>query len=222
MKTLAGSILLALVALMSFACQPQPDKNGTPADATTLPATKAPGAKAPGPRAPSSTQEVAILAGGCFWGMEEIIRGIDGVIDTDVGYSGGSVAKPSYEDVKKGTSGHAESVRVVFDPSKLSYEDLLAKWFFKMHDPTTKNRQGNDIGSQYRSAIFVTSDAQRRVAQAVKKRIDERGVYDKPIVTEIVDAGPFTTAEGYHQDYLQNTPNGYTCHFLRGWEDDSI
>ena len=160
---------------------------------------------------------MAILAGGCFWGMEDLLRKIPGVLDTEVGYSGGTVSDPTYEDVKKGTSGHAESVRVVFDPARLSYEDLLAKWFFRMHDPTTKNRQGNDVGSQYRSAIFVTSEEQRRVAEAVKKRVAAAGKWDDPIVTEIVEAGDFTPAEDYHQDYLQERPNGYTCHYLRDW-----
>src|SRR5690606_39058617 len=140
---------------------------------------------------------------GCFWGMEEILREIPGVLNTEVGYTGGKTAEPTYEDVRTGDTGHAESVRVVFDPSKLSYEELLEKWFFRMHDPTTLNRQGNDVGTQYRSAIFVTSPEQREIAERVKKRVDESGKWDAPIVTEIVDAGPFTLAEDYHQDYLQ-------------------
>jgi len=166
---------------------------------------------------PSGKQEVAILAGGCFWGMEEILRKIPGVLDTEVGYTGGTTQSPTYEDVHTGKTGHAESVRVVFDPAQLSYEDLLAKWFFRMHDPTTQNRQGNDVGTQYRSAIFVTSPEQRRIAEAVKKRIDASGKWHEPIVTEIVEAGPFTAAEDYHQDYLQERPQGYTCHYLRDW-----
>jgi peptide methionine sulfoxide reductase msrA/msrB len=167
---------------------------------------------------PRAGQEVAVLAGGCFWGMEDILRTIPGVIDTEVGYAGGRTPSPTYDDVSGGDTGHAESVRVVFDPKKLSYADLLEKWFFRMHDPTTPNRQGNDRGSQYRSAIFVTSDEQRRVAEEVKRRVDASGKWDAPIVTEIVTAGPFTPAEGYHQDYLQKNPGGYTCHYLR---DDS-
>jgi peptide methionine sulfoxide reductase msrA/msrB len=114
-----------------------------------------------------------------------------------------------------GTTGHAETVRVVFDPAKLSYADLLEKWFFRMHDPTTRNRQGNDVGSQYRSAIFVTSPAQRKIAEEVKTRVDRSGKWKQPVVTEIVDAGPVTRAEEYHQDYLQKHPGGYTCHYLR-------
>lgn len=168
--------------------------------------------------APSSTHEVAILAGGCFWGMEAILRDIPGVVETEVGYAGGSTPSPTYEDVKKGTTGHAEAVRVVFDPARLSYEDLLAKWFFRMHDPTTVDRQGNDVGTQYRSAIFVTSAAQRATAEAVKKRIAAR--WSDPIVTEIVEAGPFTSAEDYHQDYLEKNPGGYTCHYLRDWDEE--
>ncbi len=159
--------------------------------------------------------ETAILAGGCFWGMEDLLRKIPGVIDTDVGYGGGALKNPTYEDVHLGTTGHAEAVRVTFDPSKLSYAELLEKWYFRMHDPTTKNRQGNDVGSQYRSAIFATTPEQRKVAQEVKARLDKSGKWKKPIVTEIADAGPFTLAEGYHQDYLVKNPAGYTCHFMR-------
>ena len=159
--------------------------------------------------------ETAYLAGGCFWGMEDILRKIPGVVDTEVGYTGGSFEHPTYEDVHTGATGHAESVKIVFDPKVLSYEDLLEKWYFRMHDPTTKNRQGNDVGSQYRSAIFYTSEAQRQTAEKVKARVDASGKWKKPIVTEIVDAGAFTPAEGYHQDYLVKHPGGYTCHFMR-------
>jgi peptide methionine sulfoxide reductase msrA/msrB len=162
-----------------------------------------------------STAETAVLAGGCFWGMEEILRKIPGVLETEVGYAGGNTASPKYEDVSSGRTGHAESVRIVFDPNKLSYADLLEKWFFRMHDPTTKNRQGNDVGSQYRSAVFVTSPEQRTIAEQVKARVDASGKWGAPLVTEIVDAGPFTRAEDYHQDYLQQNPGGYTCHYLR-------
>ena len=160
-------------------------------------------------------RQVAILAGGCFWGMEDILRKIPGVIDTEVGYAGGTTSNPVYEEVKSGTTGHAESVKVVFDPTVLSYEELLEKWFFRMHDPTTKNRQGNDVGTQYRSAIFYTSAEQRETAERVKKRVDASGKWKTPIVTEITEAGPFTRAEGYHQDYLVNNPGGYTCHWMR-------
>ncbi len=159
--------------------------------------------------------ETALLAGGCFWGMEEILRSIPGVVETEVGYTGGNTESPTYATVRTGRTGHAESVRVVFDPAKLSYEELLEKWFFRMHDPTTKNRQGNDIGTQYRSAIFVTTPEQRRIAESVKRRVDESGKWPRPVVTEIVDAGPFTPAEDYHQRYLEKNPGGYTCHYLR-------
>jgi len=156
----------------------------------------------------------AILAGGCFWGMEEIIRDIPGVIDTEVGYTGGDVANPDYAEVRTGRSGHAEAVRVVFDPAVLAYADLL-DWFFRMHDPTTEDRQGNDIGTQYRSAIFVTDDAQRGVAEQVRKAVDGSGKWSHPVVTEIVDASGFYTAEDDHQDYLLKHPGGYSCHYLR-------
>lgn len=162
-----------------------------------------------------ATLETAVLAGGCFWGMEEILRKVPGIVETEVGYAGGTTARPTYEDVKTGRTGHAEAIRVVFDPKKLSYAELLEKWFFRMHDPTTANRQGNDVGTQYRSAIFVSSEDQRKAAEAVKKRLNESGKWKRPIVTEIANSGPFTPAEDYHQDYLEKHPGGYTCHYLR-------
>jgi peptide methionine sulfoxide reductase msrA/msrB len=163
----------------------------------------------------NATIEEAVLAGGCFWGMEDLLRDIPGVIDTEVGYAGGTTANPTYEQVSSGRTGHAESVRVTFDPTKLSFADLLEKWFFRMHDPTTPNRQGNDRGTQYRSAIFYTSPEQKKAAEEAIARVNASGKWKQPIVTEIVAAGPFTRAEGYHQDYLVNNPGGYTCHFLR-------
>jgi methionine-S-sulfoxide reductase len=162
----------------------------------------------------SGKRETAILAGGCFWGMEEIIRDIPGVIDTEVGYTGGTTKNPVYEQVHAGATGHAEAVRVTFDPARLSFEDLLG-WFFRMHDPTTPNRQGNDIGTSYRSAIFFTSEAQRQTAERVKERVNASGKWKRPVVTEITPASEFYRAEEYHQDYLQKNPGGYTCHFLR-------
>jgi peptide methionine sulfoxide reductase msrA/msrB len=162
-----------------------------------------------------ATLETALLAGGCFWGMEDLIRKIPGVLETEVGYTGGTLKNPTYDDVHLGTTGHAEAVRVVFDPKKLTYADLLEKWFFKMHDPTTKNRQGNDVGTQYRSAIFYTSKEQREAAQAVLKRVEASKKWSKPLVTEIVEAGTFTPAEPGHQDYLVKNPGGYTCHYMR-------
>lgn len=173
-------------------------------------------APAPGQAAGcEATLDTAVLAGGCFWGMEDLLRKIPGVLETDVGYTGGSTPAPSYDTVKTGRTGHAESVRILFDPKKISYADLLEKWFFKMHDPTTKNRQGNDVGTQYRSAIFVTSDEQRKVAEEVKERVSRSGKWKGEVVTEIVQAQAFTPAEGYHQDYLAKNPGGYTCHFMR-------
>ena len=162
-----------------------------------------------------SDREVAILAGGCFWGMEEIIRKIPGVLETEAGYTGGWLKNPHYDDTHDSKSGHAESVKVTFDPRKLSYEDLLEKWYFRMHDPTTLNRQGNDTGTQYRSAIFYTSEAQKKTAEAVKARVGKSGKWKKPIVTEITAASTWYPAEGYHQHYLEKNPGGYTCHYLR-------
>jgi peptide methionine sulfoxide reductase msrA/msrB len=161
-----------------------------------------------------TAKEETVLAGGCFWGMENIIRKIPGVLETEVGYAGGKLESPHYEDVTTGRTGHAEAVRVVFDPSVLSYEALLG-YFFRMHDPTTLNRQENDVGTQYRSAIFYESEEQHRVAEAVKAKVDKSGKWKSPIVTQIVPAGKFWRAEDYHQDYLIHNPNGYNCHVLR-------
>jgi peptide methionine sulfoxide reductase msrA/msrB len=160
------------------------------------------------------THETAILAGGCFWGMEEIIRKIPGVVKTTVGYTGGATPDPTYEDVCTGATGHAESIQVVFDPARLSYESLL-DYFFRMHDPTTLNRQHNDAGTQYRSAIFYTSDAQKQTAERVKTRWDKSGKFNRPITTEITAATTFYPAEEYHQKYLLKNPGGYNCHVLR-------
>jgi methionine-S-sulfoxide reductase len=162
----------------------------------------------------TKTMETATLAGGCFWGMEEIIRAIPGVLETNVGYTGGQVDNPNYELVKLGSSGHAESVEIKFDPKKVSFRDLLY-YFFRMHDPTTVNKQGNDVGTQYRSAIFYHSNEQLQIAKEVIKEIDDKKKWARPIVTQLIAAGPFYLAENYHQDYLQKNPGGYTCHWLR-------
>jgi len=162
-----------------------------------------------------ATLEIAILAGGCFWGMEDILREVDGVIDTEVGYTGGTTPNPTYPQVKGGETGHAEALKVTFDPSKITFAELLESWFFKMHDPTTLNRQGNDVGSQYRSAIFYASDEQKKIAEEVIARVNASGTWRKPVATEITPASEFTNAEAYHQDYLIKNPGGYTCHYLR-------
>jgi methionine-S-sulfoxide reductase len=167
--------------------------------------------------APAAEREVAYLAGGCFWGMQDLLRKIPGVIETQVGYTGGWLENPRYEDTHDSKSGHAEAVRVVFDPRKLSYQDLLEKWFFRMHDPTTPNRQGNDRGTQYRSAIFYVDEAQRATAEAAKRRVQASGKVKGTIVTEIARASRWYPAEEYHQDYLVKNPGGYTCHYLRDW-----
>jgi peptide methionine sulfoxide reductase msrA/msrB len=180
-------------------------------------AAGSPGAARGGGKSADETapgRQVALLAGGCFWGVEEILRGLPGVIETEVGYTGGNRSNPTYEDVKTGRTGHAESIRVTFDPKRLSYETLLDT-FFRLHDPTTPNQQGNDVGTQYRSAIFYLDEAQRRTAEAVRARVDASGKWSRPVVTEIVPATEFWPAEDYHQDYLQKHPGGYTCHFLR-------
>lgn len=165
-------------------------------------------------QARTNTTETATLAGGCFWGMEEIIRGIPGVMETSVGYTGGATANPDYKQVCTGATGHAEAIQIAFDPSKLSFRDLLG-YFFRMHDPTTLNRQHNDIGTQYRSAIFYHGEAQKETALKVKEEVERSGRWKRPIVTEITEAGRFYAAEDYHQDYLQKNPGGYNCHVLR-------
>lgn len=158
--------------------------------------------------------ETAILAGGCFWGMEEILRQIPGVTKTTVGYSGGKSADPTYEEVCTGTTGHAEAIEVVFDSNRLSYEGLLG-YFFRMHDPTTLNRQHNDVGTQYRSAIFYTSEEQKKITESVKAKLEQAKKFNRPITTEIAAASKFYSAEDYHQKYLVKNPGGYTCHVLR-------
>ena len=167
-----------------------------------------------GVAAPART-EIAVLAGGCFWGVEDILREVPGVIDTEVGYTGGWVKNPTYEDTHDSKSGHAESIRVTFDPSVLSYQDLLENWFFRLHDPTTLNRQGNDIGTQYRSAIFPQSPEQAKIAEQVIARVQASGKWKKPITTSIEPASTWYSAEKYHQDYLKKNPGGYSCHYLR-------
>lgn len=157
--------------------------------------------------------ETAILAGGCFWGMQDLIRRQPGVISTRVGYSGGDVENATYRH--HGT--HAEAVEIVFDPERTSYRELL-EFFFQVHDPSTKNRQGNDIGTSYRSAIFYGNEEQRRVAEDTIADVDASGLWPGKVVTEVTTAGPFWEAEEEHQDYLLKYPNGYTCHFPRaGW-----
>jgi peptide-methionine (S)-S-oxide reductase len=158
----------------------------------------------------SNTTETAILAGGCFWGMQELIRRRPGVLSTRVGYTGGDVANATYR--RHGT--HAESIEIVFDPTQTSYRDLL-EFFFQVHDPSTKNRQGNDIGLSYRSAIFYTSEQQKQTALDTIADVEASGLWPGKVVTEVKPAGPFWQAEAEHQDYLQHYPNGYTCHFVR-------
>jgi len=158
--------------------------------------------------------ETAILAGGCFWGMEEILRKIPGVTKTTVGYIGGKTANPTYQQICTGTTGHAEAIEIMFDPTKLNYEAVLG-YFFRMHDPTTLNRQHNDVGTQYRSAIFYTTDEQKKIAEGVKAKLEAAKKFNRPITTENTQASKFYPAEEYHQDYLVKNPGGYNCHVLR-------
>ena len=154
--------------------------------------------------------ETAILAGGCFWGMQDLVRREPGVLSTRVGYTGGDVANATYRN--HGT--HAEGIEIVFDPAKTSYRRIL-ELFFQIHDPTSKNRQGNDRGMSYRSAIYYLDEAQKRVAEETIADVDASGLWPGKVVTEVAKAGPFWEAEPEHQDYLERIPNGYTCHFPR-------
>ncbi|MFC2968213.1 peptide-methionine (S)-S-oxide reductase MsrA [Acidimangrovimonas pyrenivorans] len=164
-----------------------------------------------------STTERALLAGGCFWGMQDLVRRLPGVVSTRVGYAGGSTPNATYAVVKTGQTGHAETLEVIFDPARVSFRELL-ELFFQIHDPTTPDRQGNDRGPQYRSAIFYTSEDQKRVAEETIADVDASGLWPGPVVTEVSPAGDFWQAEPEHQDYLERIPHGYTCHFARpGW-----
>jgi peptide-methionine (S)-S-oxide reductase len=158
----------------------------------------------------STSTERAIIAGGCFWGMQDLLRRYSGVISTRAGYSGGDVPNATYRN--HGT--HAEAIEIIFNPEKLSYRALL-EFFFQIHDPTTLNRQGNDRGTSYRSAIFYTNDEQKRIASDTIADVDASGIWPGKVVTEVAPAGAFWEAEPQHQDYLQRHPNGYTCHFIR-------
>lgn len=158
--------------------------------------------------------EVAILAGGCFWGMQELFRREKGVIYSEVGYTGGTIERGHYEEVKTGATGHAEAVRIIFDPKLTTFQEILFT-FFRIHDPTTKDRQGNDIGSQYRSEIFTTSKDQEKIAHEVIGRVNNSKAWGAPVATKIESAKSFFRGEEYHQDYLLKNPGGYTCHFPR-------
>ena len=156
------------------------------------------------------TEERARLAGGCFWGVQDLFRKYPGVISTRAGYSGGKTPNATYRN----HGAHAEAVEILFDPAKISFRQIL-EFFFQIHDPTTRNRQGNDIGASYRSAIFYTTDEQRRVAEDTIADVDASGLWPGKTVTEVAPAGDFWEAEPEHQDYLQRNPFGYTCHFVR-------
>ncbi|WP_418315982.1 peptide-methionine (S)-S-oxide reductase MsrA [Piscinibacter sakaiensis] len=161
-----------------------------------------------------TTPETAILAGGCFWGMQDLVRKMPGVMSTRVGYSGGDVPNATYRN----HGSHAEALEVVFDPAQLSYRELL-EFFFQIHDPTTPNRQGNDLGPSYRSAIYYLSPEQQQMALETIADVEASGLWPGKVVTEVQPAGPFWQAEPEHQDYLERHPNGYTCHYPRaGWK----
>lgn len=159
-------------------------------------------------------KQIAVFAGGCFWGVEEIFRKIPGVLQSTVGYTGGSTKNPTYKEVCTGKTGHAEAIEIQFDSQIVSFEELV-RLFFRMHDPTTLNRQHNDIGTQYRSAIFYQNDEQKQISKKVISDLTEKKTFSKPIVTELIAASEFFSAEEEHQDYLVKNPGGYNCHYLR-------
>jgi len=162
--------------------------------------------------------QTAVIAGGCFWGIEELFRNLDGITETQVGYSGGTTDNPTYEEVSTGLTGHAESVKIIFDENKISYEKIL-KFFFTIHDPTQLNRQQNDIGTQYRSEIFYKNLNQKNIAEKVIQQAEKLKIYKAKIQTKISPLKKFYKAENYHQNYLKKNPNGYTCHYIRSeWQ----
>ena len=156
------------------------------------------------------TEERALLAGGCFWGVQDLFRRYDGVLSTRVGYTGGNTPNATYRN----HGAHAEAVEIIFDPARISYRQIL-EFYFQIHDPTTRNRQGHDVGASYRSAIFYTTDEQRRIAEDTIADVDESGLWPGKVVTEVAPSGEFWEAEPEHQDYLLRNPGGYTCHFVR-------
>lgn len=207
MKTRAVLPSLAPLALLALFGLTVVGATAKAADRPAIPAA------VPAPPAPARP-DVATLAAGCFWGTEEFFRKVPGVLETRVGYTGGRLENPTYEDTSAGTSGHAESLELKFDPARVSYAELLTL-FFKMHDPTTANRQGNDVGSQYRSAIFFHSEKQRQVAVELIRKIEKSGAWHAKLTTELAPAGVFYPAEEYHQHYLIKHPGGYDNHYLR-------
>lgn len=158
--------------------------------------------------------ESIVVAGGCFWGVEELIRKVPGVLETEVGYTGGQTENPTYETVKTGRTGHAEAVKITFDSKQLTLTKVL-ELFFQLHDPTTLNQQGNDVGTQYRSTIFYANEEQRKIAELIKQQEDSSGRWSRPVATTLEPLKEFYSAEAYHQDYLQKNPGGYNCHYWR-------
>jgi peptide-methionine (S)-S-oxide reductase len=186
---------------------------GSPAASPVATGSSSPAASTSPSKETAASREVATFGAGCFWCVEAVLQQLDGVLDVKSGYMGGDVPNPTYEQVCTGTTGHAEVVQITFDPAKITYTDLLG-WYFKLHDPTTLNRQGNDVGTQYRSVIFYHSDAQKAAAQSVKAKLAASGAFRSTIVTEISPAGPFYEAEKYHQDYYrQNRAQPY-CRYV--------
>jgi methionine-S-sulfoxide reductase len=215
MKTSVAAVVSCLLSAMTSGALDAHARAETTSPSTPRAAapTAGPTRKIATPPAPTAPQ-VASLAAGCFWGTEEFFRKVPGVISTRVGYTGGHSENPTYEDTSSGTTGHAETLELTFNPAQVTYAELLTL-FFKMHDPTTANRQGNDVGTQYRSAIFYRDEGQRRVAAALMQKIEKSGAWRARLTTELAPAGVFYPAEEYHQRYLVKHPGGYDNHYLR-------
>jgi peptide-methionine (S)-S-oxide reductase len=210
------TLLPLLLPLFGACAEPASDLQASSTNVTDAPASDQPSATPAPASAPTSGEtQIATFGAGCYWCVEAVLEQLDGVRDVTSGFMGGHVENPSYDEVCSGRTGHAEVVQVTFDPAKLSYDDLLS-WFWRLHDPTTLNRQGADEGTQYRSAIFWHSEAQRDAATRFKQALDEKGVFEDPVVTEITKASEFFKAEDYHQDYYrQNQSAGYCRAVIR-------
>lgn len=210
-------LLIPMSMLLAVGCQPTPVRPADETHSRTTTETESrefqpmPASNPENHATTADGHQVAIIAGGCFWGMEELLREIDGVLHTEVGYCGGQNENATYHN----HPGHAEAVKITFDPKRISFQTLLTDWFFRMHDPTTLNRQGNDIGTSYRSTIFFFNDEQKQIAQQAIDAAAASGRWNKPITTTIEPVKNWSVAEEYHQDYLQKNPGGYTCHYLR-------
>ena len=200
------NIFAAVMAIVSLSSCAQQQKD--------IPQMESPKSQVPNPKSENVQLDTATFGAGCFWCVEAQFQMLDGVVKVESGFSGGTIKNPSYKEVCTGNTGHAEVCNIIYDPKKISFEEILG-FFFRLHDPTTRNRQGNDVGTQYRSAIFYHGEGQKKTAQAVKEKVQKSGKWKADLTTEIVPATEFYPADDYHQKYLEKHPGGYTCHYMR-------